>query len=252
MLGPRFGPCYLQSSILIFLAPFCKDLPCQTQIGLCFSNFFIKICGQTQSWTKATEAAHAYANNRGWNSWGEPAPPICSSIGRTQPPPSENEGTNPSKIPVKSHHRFQHRPKDYLLKGSVWECVRDPNLDQLFSITSVCVFFCKYLWCQTRMDLIFGRYCMALRCQSTIMVIAPNNIQRSHRLELDPELIFSRKYAFSCFNCGCLNKTVGSWVASWVVGLDVLLMIGAWRHCSRNAFGLGIWMGRLFRNLGFE
>ena len=61
MLGPKFGPCYLQSSILTFLGPFCKDLHCQTQIGLCFfKHLFVGICGPTQSWTKATEAAHAY------------------------------------------------------------------------------------------------------------------------------------------------------------------------------------------------
>ena len=48
---------------------------------------------------------------------------------------------------------------------------------------------------------------MVLRCQSTIMLIAPNDIQRSHKLQ--PELIFQENMPSHVFNCGCLNKTVG-------------------------------------------
>ena len=46
MLGPKFGPCYLQSSILNFLGRFGKDLQCHTRIGLFLSkHLFVRMCG---------------------------------------------------------------------------------------------------------------------------------------------------------------------------------------------------------------
>ena len=142
-----------------------------------------------------------YANNRGWNYWGEPAPPICSNIGRAQPPPSENEGTNPSKLLVKRDHRLQHRPKDYLTKR-VWEFVRGPSLDELFSIISARVFLLVFVMSNKDGLEFFSHFFFG----EVLHGIAMSEHNHADCSQWHPAISqvttwidFSRKYAFSCF-----------------------------------------------------